>query len=371
MTPNPARVLMTADAVGGIWTYALDLGRALRQGGTAVTLAVLGPGLDAARQAEAAERGLVCVDLGHAPEWLASGPESVARAGEALSGLARHCGAGLLHLNHPSLAAEARFPVPVLAMGHSCVATWWAAVRQTPLPPALAWQAALLGAGYRAADRVAVPTRAFAEATRAAYDLPLSPDVVHNGRAPAPDLRTQGPPARIGFTAGRLWDEGKGATILDAAAALTAVPIQAAGPRQGPNGAAIDLPHLETLGSLTDGQMRQALAARPVYLSAALYEPFGLSVLEAAQAGCALVLSDIPSFRELWNEAALFVAPGDAAGTAAALDRLVTQPPLRASLAEAARRRATRYGLDRQLAQLTALYAEMLASRIAAEPDAA
>ena len=40
----------------------------------------------------------------------------------------------------------------------------------------------------------------------------------------------------------------------------------------------------------------------------ALYEPFGLAVLEAAQAGCALVLSDIPTFRELWDGAALFVA---------------------------------------------------------------
>jgi hypothetical protein len=38
-------------------------------------------------------------------------------------------------------------------------------------------------------------------------------------------------------------------------------------------------------------------------------EPFGLAVLEAAQAGCPLVLSDLPGFRELWDGAALFRRP--------------------------------------------------------------
>ena len=51
------------------------------------------------------------------------------------------------------------------------------------------------------------------------------------------------------------------------------------------------------------------MARTAVFVSPALYEPFGLAVLEAAQAGCALVLSDIPTFRELWDGVALFVAP--------------------------------------------------------------
>ena len=43
----------------------------------------------------------------------------------------------------------------------------------------------------------------------------------------------------------------------------------------------------------------------------ARYEPFGLSPLEAALAGCALVLGDIPSLREVWGDAALYVRPDD------------------------------------------------------------
>ncbi len=59
--------------------------------------------------------------------------------------------------------------------------------------------------------------------------------------------------------------------------------------------------------------MATAYAAATVFASMARYEPFGLAVLEAAQAGMRLVLSDIPTFRELWDGAAIFV--GDEAGT--------------------------------------------------------
>ena len=69
------------------------------------------------------------------------------------------------------------------------------------------------------------------------------------------------------------------------------------------------LAHLQPLGELDERTLAGCLSARPVFVSAARYEPFGLAVLEAAQAGCPLVLSDIPTFRELWDGAALFVDP--------------------------------------------------------------
>ena len=37
------RVLMTADTVGGVWQYALDLARGLSEAGASTILAVLGP----------------------------------------------------------------------------------------------------------------------------------------------------------------------------------------------------------------------------------------------------------------------------------------------------------------------------------------
>lgn len=50
--------------------------------------------------------------------------------------------------------------------------------------------------------------------------------------------------------------------------------------------------------------------ALTIYVHPALCEPFGLAVVEAAQAGCALVLSEIAPLRENWEGAALFFGSG-------------------------------------------------------------
>ena len=351
---------MTADAVGGIWTYAADLAGALAARGNAVTLAVLGPGPDDAQRHVAADGGFALVDLGHPPEWLADGPAAVAQGGNALASLARETSADLVHLNHPALGADAPFACPTLAVCHSCVATWWAAVRGTSLPTDFAWQADRVGAGYRAATALVAPTRAFAQATREAYDLGRGPEVVFNGRTAWPMKHGTSEPSVGGLTVGRLWDEGKDVATLERAAALASVPLSAVGPTSGPNGASIALRHISAGGPASEAEVRALLAERPVFLSAARYEPFGLSVLEAAQAGCALVLSDIPTFRELWEDTAEFVAPGDAAGFAATLDRLSRDPHLRAQRGAAAADRAGRFTLDAAVERVVTIYAALV-----------
>jgi UDP-glucuronate decarboxylase len=124
------------------------------------------------------------------------------------------------------------------------------------------------------------------------------------------------------FTAGRLWDEGENLGMLDVAAGRLGVPMRAAGPLAGPDGGQVLFDNIHCLGTLGEEDLCRWLSARPVFVCAALYEPFGLSVLEAASAGCALILSDIPTFRELWDEVAIFVDPRDDDGFARAIDNL-------------------------------------------------
>ena len=242
---------------------------------------------------------------------------------------------------------------------HSCLATWWAALRDGPMPADFAWPTQLVRAGLERAARIVCPSAAFAGAVRAAYGLPASPAVVHNGRAPDPEQPAAEPIEAV-FTAGRLWDEGKNGRTLDRVAALTMAPFRAAGPTQGPDGSTISFTHLQALGTLSEPDMRRHFAERPVYATAALYEPFGLAVLEAAQAGCALVLSDIDNFRELWGDAALFVPPRDEEGFAAAIGRLLSDGELRAEYAHAARNRARAFGLDAFAGDMLNLYQGVL-----------
>jgi len=329
---------MTADAVGGVWHYALDLAEGLERHGVAITLAILGPAPTPGQRASAARSGVTLLDTGLPLDWLASGPDEVEAAGRAVAHLASESGADIVHLNTPALAAAGAFSKPLVAVCHSCVATWWQANRSGALPPDFSWRADLVRLGYAAADALVAPTIAFAEATARAYGLAKCPRVVRNGRRAA--LALDVGMADCVFTAGRLWDDGKNLAALDRAAASLNAPVFAAGPLVGPNGARIDLRHVRALGPLSESEVARRLGARPIFVSTARYEPFGLAVLEAAQAGCALVLSDIPTFRELWNGAAVLVAPDDDAAIAGAIGRLLEEPATRADLGRRARERS-------------------------------
>lgn len=346
---NPSRnsaphVLMSADAVGGVWPYSLDLAAGLVRRGLAVTVAILGPGPSETRiRAAEAATGARIIATGLPLDWTAETPEAVLDAARVFAALAGAIGADLVHLHSPALAL-ADFPVPVAAVCHSCVATWWDAVENGPLPPDLAWRHDLTMRGCRAADALLAPTRAHALATARVCGLAQPPFVVRNGRGLA------GLPPRAAvphaFTAGRLWDRAKNAAALDRLAGRLSVPIRAAGSIEGPNGARVETRHLQMLGRLDDSGIADELAGRPVFVSLARYEPFGLAVLEAAAAGCALVLSDIPSFRELWDGAAAFVDAEDEAEAAEAVQGLLDDPTRRETAGKAASDRAARYGVD-------------------------
>jgi glycosyltransferase involved in cell wall biosynthesis len=361
--PDPEqviRVLMTTDTVGGVWQYSLDLAAGLCQHGVEVTLAVLGPAPTPDQQALVAGADINVLLTGSPLDWTAETPGEVEEAGLALARLAARMKPDIVHLNSPALSACASFGVPVVGVCHSCVATWWQAVRSGPFPPAFVWRSDLTRRGYQAADLLLAPTIAFAEETAQFYDLPAPPVVVHNGRRALPKTpRT--PPAPFAFTAGRLWDEGKNLAAIDRAAARLSTPVLAAGPLQGPNGAQANLGHVRTLGRLTDLEIAQHLSAQPVFISAARYEPFGLAALEAAQCGCALVLSDIPTFRELWNDAAILIHPDDDASLAFAIETLMCDPGLRHDLGVKARARAATFSVDAMSAGVMDAYRHLLA----------
>ena len=352
-----SRILLTADAVGGVWQYATDLARALASLGVEPVIAILGPPPSEAQRAEAADLRLI--DTGLPLDWLSDGPDPVLAAGDAIARLAHEERADLVQLNMPSLAARARFGVPVVAVAHGCVGTWWRAANGTAPDPAYAWADDLTRAGLHAADAVVAPSASYAAAVAAHHGIP-EPLVVHNGRAPG-TFAADAPPADHVFTGGRLWDRVKNTALLDRVAARLPVPFRAAGSVQGPHGERVGTAHLDLLGQCDAASIARKLASRPIFVSAASFEPFGLAVLEAAAAGCPLVLSGIDTFRELWTGAALFVESEDEDGYIAAIDRVRGDSVLRTHLGEAAQARARRYTPEAMAEQMADLYARLLA----------
>ncbi|WP_186417326.1 glycosyltransferase family 4 protein [Bosea sp. CS1GBMeth4] len=345
---------MTADAVGGVLTYALDLATGLARHEVRTTLALLGPApSEGQRRLAAAIPGLRLVETGLPLDWLAENPEVAETTAREISDLARRHGADLVHLNTPALAI-ASFESAVVSVVHSCLASWWAAVKGGPLPADFRWRTQVMAQGIAASDTLVCPSSALATEIERIYGR--RPAVVHNGRAPA-ELPPHGARPHFALTAGRLWDEAKDIATLDAAAGFTELPVLAAGPTTGPNGSRIELRRLQGLGPVGPSDVRALLARRPIFVATALYEPFGLAVLEAAQAGCALVLSEIPTFRELWDGAAVFVPARNAEAFGRALTQLAAAPERRAILGAAAKERARRYAVEAMAAQMLEIYA--------------
>lgn len=340
------KLLMTADRVGGVWTYATELAAALAPLGVETAIAVLGPAGGVAN----ASAPCGVIDTGLPLDWLADDPMPVRAAAGAIASLARGVGADLVQLNSPALAA-ARYPCPVIAVDHGTIAPWWRAAHGTPLPASFGWLSSLIREGLLAADAAVAPTAAYADEVARAYRLPRAPTCVHNGRAPA--ALPAAAPATAAFTAGRLWDRVKRTDVLDRVAAR--VPIRAAGPLVAPHGEAVAPRHLDLLGTLAPDALAAEYAQAPVFVSAASFEPFGLAVLEAAQAGCPLVLSDIATFRELWDGVARFVASDDPAAWAEA----IADARADAAAGDTARTRAARYTPEATAGAMRALYGNL------------
>jgi glycosyltransferase involved in cell wall biosynthesis len=118
----------------------------------------------------------------------------------------------------------------------------------------------------------------------------------------------------------------------------------------------VQLENVSFLGRLPARQLAGWFERGSVYALLARYEPFGLSVLEAAICRCALVLGDIESLRELWDGAAVFVPPDDPLALIAALQQLCSNHSHRAALAFQAHRRSSRFNPTLMAAQYLEAY---------------
>lgn len=338
------KILMTADAVGGVWTYALELCRALSGHDVQIALATMGPPPTEAQRAQAQTIADLALHVSsYRLEWMDDPWRDVECAGEWLLELATRERVELVHLNG---FAHAVLPwgKPVVVAAHSCVYSWWRAVHGVHPPSSWERYRRMVESGLAHAAAVVTPTHAFIRELRQSYTFEAPAHVISNARAPASFLR-QGdrPKAPFIMASGRLWDEAKNLRVLDGLAARIEWPIVVAGDVRSPDGRSVRIDALQCIGRRSEAGHARLLQRAAIFVHPARYEPFGLAVLEAAACGCPLVLGDIPTLRELWQDAALFVGPDDAPSLRRVLERLLRRPGERLRLGRAARERARRY----------------------------
>ena len=333
---RPRRILMTVDAVGGVWRYAMDLALGLAGQGTGTVFLGFGPRPGPAQRGEAEAAG--ALNWSDLPlDWTAGNAAALRDVPQVIAETASRAGADAIQVNLPSQAAGLVTDLPVVAVSHSCVVSWFRAVRGGDVPPAWAWQRDLTARGLARAEVVLAPSRSHADLLARCYPGLGPVEVVPNA---AWDLMPAPSKGNTAYAAARWWDDGKNAAALDAAAGIADWPVLALGGAEGPQGQRVVFRHARHLGQRSHAEVRGIAAKASIFVSPSIYEPFGLAALEAARAGAALVLSDIPTYREIWDGAALFADPQDGAGFGAALNRLAYDADLRARLAGEAGRRA-------------------------------
>lgn len=366
-------VLMTADTLGGVWTYAQELVTRLVRRGVRVTLVSLGE-MPGAAQTQWME-GLPNLDFratAFALEWMHDVEHDMQASQQFLEGVIRDVRPDLLHFNQYFYGAIPNH-TPRVVVAHSDVVSWWLAVHGHS-PPAtkwLEWYRGMLTRGLEKAGCVVAPSQWMLDSLLTLYGKPGHSAVIHNGRNPNGFNPHVSKETRV-LTVGRVWDSGKQVTLL----CRENPPVETviAGSDQHPDATlrsrgslgTAALSNVRFKGAQSEAQLRHLYSRAAIYAATSRYEPFGLAPVEAALSRCALVANDIPSFRELWDDDAIYFKPNDAFSLAETIRRLAADATMRMEYANRAYRRALeRYNSKRMAEDYLALYRALLGARSA------
>ncbi|WP_419805390.1 glycosyltransferase [Terriglobus sp.] len=359
------RILMTTDTVGGVWTYTQELVLGLLDADPALKLLLLTVGAsstadqhDWLREVRSRNTDRFQFQKFATPlEWEPN--NAAVRVDEPqMLKAAREFAPDLLHSNQYCYGAMA-VQCPRLVVAHSDVLSWHDAVHGLPPGPS-SWldrYKQLVHRGVAGTDALIAPTLWMLQAFGAEFGLPARARVIANGIALHPELsRKRGLQA---ITAGRLWDRGKNIAMLQTLE--PPMPLLIAGQKRH-NDATLawqERPDVHLLGPVPHHKLLVLLLQSSLYVSTAVYEPFGLSALEAARSGCALLSMDIPSMREVWGDAALYFR--GAAELQALLERLATEPETLAAAQRRSVAASRKYTRRRMAGEYLSFYRELLA----------
>ena len=369
-------VLVTTDTLSGVWSYTRELVSGLITRGHRVTLVSLGE-IPLPQQTAWMEglHGLSYHPTAFRLEWMQEAEQDLSESIAYLQGLIAELSPDLLHFNHFCFGAIAASQ-PKIVVAHGDYLSWWKAVHDTEPSPSrwLRWYRDTVREGLRKADSVVAPSFWMLESVQDCFGEPSRGSVIYNGRNPIffnPYLAKDDCVLAIG----RLLDAGKQVNLITQHRHPVPVCIVGSEPPieriKLPIRADIKVSAGESTvalkGPQTEAQLRNLYGRSAIYAATSRYEPFGMAALEAALSRCAIVANDIPSFREIWGDAALYFDSNDASSLAATIRRLSDQRDLCRAYANRAYNRAReRFTAKRMIDEYLSLYGELLQEHRAA-----
>jgi glycosyltransferase involved in cell wall biosynthesis len=239
-------------------------------------------------------------------------------------------------------------------------------------PVPMRWKSRLEALGFRAAGRVVAPSHHVATLLEREYDVPRAKlRVVHNGvdvERFAPNGARAGPPTIL--VVSRLTEQKGLDLLLRIVAAVRArvpsVRLEIAGQGSAREALEADVARLGLENAVTlHGYVAHhdlpALYRRAsVFVSTSIYEPFGLTTLEAMACGVPVVVSGLGGTSEFVrdDEEGFVRWPHEPAAFADAVVTLLLEPDRAARMGEQARARAVALDWARTTEQLERTYRE-------------
>jgi glycogen synthase len=364
-------VLMTSETLNGnIWTYTRELISGLIGRGFRVTLVSFGE-IPLPEQTTWMERlrGLDYRPTAFRLDWMHEGQQDFADASDYLCAVAADIKPDFFHSNHLCYGALP-IAIPRIVVAHGDLITWWKSVhghgpRESPW---MRWYRHATSEGLSRASAVIAGSDWMLEAVRASYSASMHGVVINHGRNPIhfnPYVTKKNAVLAIG----RILDPASQVNLL--AERSHPVPVCVVDAKQPAHSA-------ETIfradvgfndghegvvlrGPRSESQLRLLYSRASMYVSAARYEPTGMTIVEAALSRCALILNDIPSLREIWGPAAVYFRTNDADSLSEAVRILNKDAELRRSFANRSFNRAREcYNSNRMTSNYIQLYRSVI-----------
>ncbi len=360
-------ILVTADAVGGVWTYTRELVLGLLQHGHQVTLVSFGPAPSVSQTSWTKHERLAFCSTSFPLEWMQNADAGVRESVEFLEQLVLDRQPDLLHSNQ-FCYGRLKCAIPKVVVAHSDVLSWWEGVHGGT-PPASQWLHGyknLVSDGLQSCDTVVAPSQWMLHKMREHYGDSFDGRVIHNGRSTSGFTPTV-PKSDYILSVGRIWDEAKQIRLL--LSKNLRVPVKIAGSLQHPEHGSFfsyeqSESNFEFCGEQNEAELCSLYSNCAAYVATSRYEPFGLALVEAALSGCALILNDIPSFRELWGDAAFYFRRNDPESMAEAILTLSQNSSAREAFASRALQCANaRFNASRMVSQYEELYRNLIERR--------
>lgn len=365
-------VLVTTDSLPGAWSYTRELVTGLVTRGVRVTLVSFGeiPLPDQTSWMDHLH-GLDFRPTAFHLEWMQEAEQDLHESSVFLAALVRELRPDILHLNqfcYGNLPVD----VPRVVMAHGDLITRTHAVHnRAPRPEgSLNWYRNTVLDGLAGADAVVAPSAWMLGRISACYQRPRRAEVIYPGRNPIffnPYVSKDD----CVLAVGRLVDVSKQVFLLTQhpysvpvciVGAEHTVPIPRI-PIRADVKVDTDQTTVAIRGPQTEAQLRALYSRASIYAATARYEPLGITALEAAFSRCAIVANDIPSFREIWGDAALYFRTNDSASLAENIRMLNADRPMRRAYAELAYTRAReRFTTKRMIDECLQLYRSLSSS---------